>query len=308
MSDKMDVIFYEEETPGRLQIIKAMRRVAKKGGEVLVSHIYPFGTLAFFAHVPYSLIFHGMDFDLARRNWWRGLLSRFIIRGAKNVVANSLALAREIADFASIPLPIVASPCVSDEMIRACASFHRVKKTSGPIILLTVGRLVERKGHARVLAAMRNIPSLEYHIVGDGPFRESLEAMVEDSGLKSRVQFFSSISHEELPRYYQNADIFVMPTISSPVDREGFGIVYLEAGLFELPVIASDLPGVDEAVLDQVTGCLVKSDDELSRVLSELAGDSSLREKLGQAGKERARCEFSKEKTFAPLINLWFTD
>jgi phosphatidylinositol alpha-1,6-mannosyltransferase len=271
-----------------------------------VSHIFPVGTAAFVSGVPYTLILHGMDFDLAKRSFVRRFLAKRILRNAKTVIANSVALANEIADFAHVKKPMVVYPCVRQEMIDASADLpaRAQKDEHEDFILLTVARLVPRKGHTRIFELMRNLPRLRYQVVGDGPYILELEKEAERLSVRERVQFFHHVSDFDLPTFYREADLFVMPTISTPYDREGFGIVYLEAALFGLPVVASDLPGVREAVLDHMTGCLVNSNEELRDAIVYLWSHPEIRIKYGADARLRVLGEFSREHAFQSLLNL----
>ena len=275
---------------------------------IWVNHILPVGTTAylskFVTRKPYVVFLHGMDFDLARRNTWKRFLTRRILKGAKRVVTNSYALAREVQAFVRIQEPIVVHPSVADVFVRASHATPLVSNQS-TITLLTVSRLVERKGHIKVLEAIRDIPNVQYIIVGDGPYYGKIFYRIKDLQLETRVRIIRSASDEELPRIYQSADIFVMPTEKREFDREGFGIVYLEAQLFGLPVIASDHPGIDEAIVDKVTGFLIEEDQlTLRKAIIRLVNDRKLRERMGSFGRDYVLAGFTREKQFSKLKEL----
>ena len=106
------------------------------------------------------------------------------------------------------------------------------------------------------------------------------------------------VSDGKLPELYGSHDVFVMPTTKSVMDREGFGIVYIEAGLFGLPVIATNQPGVDEAVIDGVTGKLIEDTAySLRSAIVKLVNDRELRLRLGAAGRARVLTEFVPDVT-----------
>jgi len=181
----------------------------------------------------------------------------------------------------------------------------------GRPVLLTIARLVERKGIHAVLAALpsvrRAVPSVAYVVVGDGPERERLESEARTNGVADSVQFVGSVPDEELPLWYSLGDVFVMPSRSDPPDVEGFGIVYLEAGACERPVVALRAGGVPDAVADGVSGVLVESDDPqaLGATLSELLLDPARAADLGRRGRERVLRELNwdsvTERTLAAL-------
>jgi glycosyltransferase involved in cell wall biosynthesis len=127
-------------------------------------------------------------------------------------------------------------------------------------VLVTVGRLVRRKGAAWfVRNVMPNLDSrFSYLIVGDGPDRERIQELVKTHGLQNRVLLLGRLSDESRNLIFNAADIFIMPNITVPGDVEGFGIVAIEAGSCGLPVIASNIQGIRDAVIDGKTGILVE--------------------------------------------------
>lgn len=132
------------------------------------------------------------------------------------------------------------------------------------LILLTVGRLVRRKG---VEWFVRNVmPALAeqeiyYFVVGGGEEENRIKLAISECDLKARVKLLGRVSEEDLNDLYVNSDIFVMPNIPVENDPEGFGIVAIEASLAKLVVLASDLDGIGDAVVDGENGFLLKSQD-----------------------------------------------
>lgn len=133
----------------------------------------------------------------------------------------------------------------------------------GKTLLLTVGRLVKRKGHAWFITHVFTKLPEHYHylIAGAGPEQDLIAALVRDLSLTSRVFLLGRVSDQEKNCLYQISDLFVMPNIHVKNDQEGFGIVLLEAGRYGLPVIASNIEGIRDAILDQETGRLVGEGD-----------------------------------------------
>ncbi len=282
---------------------------------VIVSHVLPFGTAAFFAKLitkkPYVVIAHGMDVALARRSSWKKFLAGFVLRGAKLVIANSRALKEEIHGTWKVERVAFVHPAIT---LKGMAKEWNIEPIPhAGIRLLTVSRLVSRKGHLRVLEALARLrdrhqlpEGLEYLIVGDGPMSDAIEMRATDLGIDDLVHFRRGVSDEALPELYRSSDVFVMPTVASGADREGFGIVYLEAGAYGLPCIGTRQPGVDEALLDGHTGLLIPDGDieALTRALLKLSTDGALRRTLGIAGQERVRNEFSRGKQAEKFRNL----
>ncbi|MFZ2682169.1 MAG: glycosyltransferase family 4 protein [Patescibacteria group bacterium] len=309
---------------------------AKDYEAIWTHHVLPVGTAVWILNKltgkPYVIFLHGLDFDLARRNPWKQALTRRVLVSASRVVTNSQALATEVRDFVELKRePLVIYPTLEDKFI--AASKHKattgkvnlqklgelalgVARASTPMFvsdpsksqttlrLLTVGRLVERKGHLKVLRALAAFPAATYQIVGDGPMREQIEAEIETLNLQDRVVLNTNVTDDELPDIYRAADIFVMPTSKTETDREGFGIVYLEAQLFGLPVIATKQPGVDEAVKDGEGGLLIgDTPAELETAIRRLL-DAAVRSKFKHRARVWAEREFSRDQQMYKLREL----
>jgi glycosyltransferase involved in cell wall biosynthesis len=127
-------------------------------------------------------------------------------------------------------------------------------------ILLTVGRLVPRKGVAWFVANV--MPKLDngygYIIAGGGPDFKAIQGLIHEHGLADRVALLGKVPNAARQRLMALADLFIMPNIRIPGDMEGFGIAALEAGSSGIPVIASNIEGLRDAVIDGVTGHLVE--------------------------------------------------
>ncbi len=275
--------------------------------QIVVSHVLPIGTAAmvfrWMTGTPYVVIVHGMDVGLAKTRWAKRIVARMVLRGAKVVVANSAALEREVRAEFGAKRTVVVYPSLRADVVNG------MFRDEVSISLVTVARLVARKGHVRVLEAIallrRDNPdlSIRYAIVGDGPHLETIARRISDLKLDDRVSIIRDATDERLADHYASADLFVMPVVADPVDREGFGMVYLEAALHGVPSIATDMPGVDEAVIDGVTGILVEDGDvaALATAIYRLATNEGERRRLGEAARARTTDEFSTERQFAKL-------
>jgi len=170
---------------------------------------------------------------------------------------------------------------------------------AGPL-LLTVGRLSERKGQDTVLQALPQLftayPDLRYVIAGRGPNEARLRALVRELRLEDRVTLLTSVTETEREALYAACDLFVMPNRTLPNgDVEGFGIVFLEANAAGKAVIGGRSGGSVEAIQDGVTGLLVDPTDPaaLARALHELLSDPGRRAAMGEAGRRRVQEQFS---------------
>jgi len=165
------------------------------------------------------------------------------------------------------------------------------------IVILSVGRLVKRKGFGRVIDNLNQLLNqgldVHYIICGRGKMQSELEQKASQLKLTERVHFAGFVPDADLADYYAASDIFAMLTFydAQSASIEGFGIVYAEAGYFGKPVIASRIGGVEDAVHHEENGLLVSPDspEEISQALIRLCKDKQLREKLGNKGVELAK-------------------
>jgi phosphatidyl-myo-inositol dimannoside synthase len=164
--------------------------------------------------------------------------------------------------------------------------------------IVTVARLEDRyKGHdvmVRALSLVRaKVPDVEWVVVGDGSLRTELEARVRAEGLSDSVRFLGAVSDEQRDGWLRRADVVAMPS-RLPADGgagEGFGIAFMEAAAHGRPVVAGNVGGALDSVVDGVSGMLVDPRDPqaLAAALSELLLDRDLAARLGNAGAVRAR-------------------
>ncbi len=166
---------------------------------------------------------------------------------------------------------------------------------AGRPVLLTVGRLSERKGQDKVIEALpalrEAIPGLAYLLVGEGPSRPLLQAKANALGVAENVVFTGTVAHDELVDHYALADVFIMANRELPSgETEGFGLVFLEANACGVPVIAGCAGGSVDAVTDGVNGLLVDGEDVGAIVagVRSIFHDAALRAKLVEQGLEIA--------------------
>jgi len=286
--------------------------VRAEGVSVLhVGNIRPAGYVAAWLslrlRVPYLIYVHGADLYRERRKCRESrvkrIISRLIFGRADSIVANSrhtATMARKLLDQLGIgdrgQVRVVhpgADPGRfrprSDRSPRAQLGLD---PEAGPVIL-SVGRLVSRKGFDTALEAVARLaprfPGLVYLIAGTGPDRGRLQRNAEGLGIASRVRFLEDVREEALPGLYAGSDIFVMLAREEPEveEVEGFGIVYCEASAAGLPVVAADSGGVADAVRHGVNGFLVppRDPEAAANALADLIEDPVLRRAMGKAGR-----------------------
>jgi len=190
----------------------------------------------------------------------------------------------------------------------------RPQKTpsTGTVRLLSVCRLVEKKGLAfaiRALASRRSeTVGWKYHIIGDGPELERLQQLAFELGCDNRVVFAGWGSPETVEAALQEADIFLAPSITAQNgDQEGIPVGVMEAMAHGLPVVSTYHTGIPELVSHGQTGLLAEEGnvEQLAQHLQTLLQDPELRQKMGTAGYERVASEYEIEGLNDELVN-WF--
>lgn len=239
---------------------------------------------------------------------WLGWLVRWALKTSDQVVAISSYTAAEITRVSAVPvrvipytvgLPDSAPPSPSSSASPGADSWNKGFR------VLFVGRLVERKGVAELIEAVRRLPpalGVRLDVIGDGPERPRLEALVRESGLGERVVLRGRVSAAELRAAYGAADALALPSVlDSRSDTEGLGVVLLEAMSYGVPVIGSRIGGIPDIVIDGETGLLVPPGDPaaLAAALQRLAQDDDLRARLGAAGRAHIRGPFAWENVVA---------
>lgn len=166
----------------------------------------------------------------------------------------------------------------------------------GKQVILTVGRLVPRKGADMAVRAMKQVvarrPNVHYLIVGDGEIRAELEQLIAAEGLGEWVTLVGKVSDDELLGYLRLCDLFLMPNRTMPDgDTEGFGLVFREANACSKPVIGGRAGGAVEAVDEGVSGLLVDGwkPDEIATAVERILGDPALAARLSEGGLALAR-------------------
>lgn len=273
----------------------ALRAGSSSGREYTVaSSWFPAGLVAALIpralRGPLAIVAHGAE--LTGQGKFRRLLMRTVFGRADVIFANS-AFTCSLLKLAGVNREPVITYCGVDS--RPVLDTMRANDPT----IVSVGRLVPRKGFDRVIAALAvlrlTVPNVRYEVVGAGPDRGRLTELARRLGVAEHVRFLGAIDDDALQRAYQRAWCFALPVRNDGGSVEGFGIVYLEAAVAGLPVIGGRGSGADEALADGVTGYLVDGDDtdELARRLGRLLTDPELANAMGRRGRERALAEFT---------------
>jgi len=167
-------------------------------------------------------------------------------------------------------------------------------------LILSVGRLVEKKGVKYLIMAMKDVikefPNAKLIICGAGPEEENLENLTKKLNLKENVIFVGYIKNSDLPKYYTSSDIFILPSIKvKGGDTEGLGVVLLEAMACGTPVIGSNTGGITDIIKHGESGFLVKPKDpeDIAEKIIVLLSNKELQQKFSEEGLKIVRERFS---------------
>lgn len=242
------------------------------------------------------LTFHGSEIQrLASRGLLRWSTNHLLRKTAHVSVVSNYARDLLVRNFPEASAKVVLTPgALRTDLVIAPVPTR--PKTDGRIVILTVARLNPRKGQLQVIEALKALPAaqragIEYRLVGSHSkenYGTALAAAAASADFP--VKFLGDIPDDKLGEIYAQADIFAMTSMPHRHSVEGFGLVYLEAGAHGLPIVAHEIGGVPEAVIDGETGLLVAPGDQpaLTQAFARLISDPALRRRLGAAGRIRA--------------------
>ncbi len=181
-----------------------------------------------------------------------------------------------------------------------------------PIKILTVGRLVEKKGHEYAIKAIAKIvkkhKNIKYIVAGDGPLRANLENLALKLGIMNHVEFLGAVEQNEVLNLYQQAHIFILPSVTaSDGDREGQALVLQEAQATGLPVVSTLHNGIPEGVLDGKSGFLVpeKDVDALADKLEYLIEHPEIWPDMGRYGRKFVEEKYDIKRLNQKLVEIY---
>jgi len=187
------------------------------------------------------------------------------------------------------------------------------KNTNDRISILSIGRLVEKKGFIYLIKAisiLRKSPEVDVSatIIGDGPQMETLTALVRDLHLENVVRLTGAMPQDEVREYLDRSDLFVLPSyVAEDGDRDGIPNVILEAMSMGLPVICTSVSGILEVISDGIDGVLVEPCNvkEIAKAIDALCGDEFLRTRLGDNARRKMVSCFHKDEHIDRLFDLF---
>jgi colanic acid/amylovoran biosynthesis glycosyltransferase len=264
------------------------------------------------ANLPLIITFHGYDVTTrSLLSGFEGWRYRRRVRKAMAYASKVIAVSDFIAEQVVNRLGADAAKVVVHRIgIPVPASETSTTPTHPEWDVVFVGRLTEKKGVADLMQAVSLLPSAHRKarvaIVGSGHLGADLRRLAAD--LDVDATFLGNRSPEEVAAVLRASRIFVGPShTAASGDSEGFGMVFLEAALASLPVVAYRHGGVPEAVQDEVTGLLAPESDvaALSAHIDYLLSNPDVATRMGRAGRERVVRDFNVEERTAALELLY---
>ncbi len=298
-----------------LSALPRLRRILKTERIDVVHYFFglPTGLLSLYSHsikkTPYIVSLRGSDVPLYDLDSKKLLflhrltkpLSRKIWRDASQVFAVSGGL-RELAEasFPDVDVGVIYNGIDVTEVAQA----RRQDAGDGRLRLICVSRLIPRKGINDLLNALASLSGLvfELTLIGSGPSETALRKLAEAYGIADNVKFLGYCTAGEVLAQYVKSDMLVFPTHS-----DAFANVILEAMSAGLPVIASRVGGIAEAVIDGETGILVNPErpDQLAAAIQKLANDDALRVEFGLAGQQRVLDMFTWDENAKRYVEAY---
>lgn len=264
-------------------------RLLPKYNIVHAHWLIPQGIVQSFFKKPYIVTGHGGDVTSLNKGLLRRLKVR-CLKKASHVTVVSEHLKNRVQELVSESNPSVISMGVDTSKFGKQYYVPNYFGQGDKKVVLFVGRLVEIKGVSYLIEAMKNIDAVLV-IVGDGPLKQKLEEQALQFA-KGKVKFLGGKTHDELRYIYASADIFVMPSITTANgEKEGFGLVMLEAMASGIPVVASKSGGITQLVEDGVNGilCEEKNVEQLVEIISRVLRDEVVYKRLVREGHVAVR-------------------
>ncbi|MCF0224787.1 MAG: glycosyltransferase [Fibrobacter sp.] len=257
-------------------------------------------------HIPLALNFHGAELLLIRKKKWVRPFLKFAIGRAQAIFANSSFTAKKIKDIrkANVEWSPYGTTLSSDY---ACEPHKLTDKFK----ILFVGRHIERKGIRYLIDSAKYLSKdlFEIRIVGVGDLTENLKNYASQiSQEHADIVFTGKLSPEELEREYRNANVFTLPAIiDSKGDTEGLGVVLIEAMELNLPIVASNVGGIPDVVVNEASGLLVneKDPEALANAFKRLQTSPELIKKLLEGSRKRISDCFTWEGIIKRQISVY---
>jgi glycosyltransferase involved in cell wall biosynthesis len=237
------------------------------------------------------LSLHGGDiYDPSKKSsphkhwYWRKIV-RFILNNCDVLVCQSSDTQKNTIRYFNPKKEIHIIPLPYEKFKFKRVSREKLGMKKNRFYLISIGRLVERKGFKYLIQAMKNLPGeIELNLIGDGPLEKDLKGLTKKLKLNNRVHFLGFVSEEKKFQYLANSDLYVLSSL-----HEGFGIVLQEAMQVGLPIVATNNGGQIDILYEGKNALLIKpkKSQEITRSILDISKNSDLRSKMSKANLKK---------------------
>jgi len=203
-------------------------------------------------------------------------------------------------------------------VVRACPvidKFKCVKRNPEVLSILTVGRLVEKKGIKYGILAIKELikdyPEIQYSIVGSGLLETELKSLARLVDLQNNVRFLGNLDDNSLIDELRKATIFILPcVIAKNEDRDGIPVSLMESMYLRIPTVSTNISGISELIEDRREGFLVEPGnfEQLASAIKTLLENENLRITMGVNGRKKIVTQFNIHKEARKLLEIWETN
>ncbi|MCK5548529.1 MAG: glycosyltransferase [Thermoplasmata archaeon] len=303
-------VHFLQERKGLLSFIlrayKTRKLVKMIRPDIVHAHyVFGYGFFAAFSGF-HPLVISALGSDIlidAKGSTFKRIVSRYALRRADAVTTTSRFIAGNVRSVHDASIHIVPYGVDLNLFFP-----KRKKRVMGAQVIGFVKALERVYGCKYLIGALPDIlekhPDLKVYIIGDGSHMDDLKGLVRNLDLDTTVQFKGMVPHEDIPRYLDEMDVFVMPSLS-----EGFGVSALEAQAMGVPVVATNVGGIPEVVEDGVSGILVepRSHREIAEAVVKLLNDEKLRIRMGEKGRESVQKKYDWSENTKDMGKLYKT-
>lgn len=245
-------------------------------------------------------------------------LLRFILKRIDYLISNSSFTERKSLDIYPVKNHSIISPGVNISRFYPQSRIPKLRSSlninNNDFFILSIGKFIPRKGFEylikslNILINQRNEGNIKLKIGGRGPLKTEYERLINLYDLEHYVGFLDYIPDEDIPSYFTEADVFVLPSIiDERGDTEGLGVVFLEANACGTPVIGTSVGGIVDAIDHEVNGLQVepKNAEALANAIHLMKTDPDLRNLLGEKGLERVHKYFNWEAISKEILHVY---
>ncbi len=262
--------------------------------------------------IPLIVTIHGSDLFPLKNKFFKSL-QKAVVENANIITVNSETARKELVSrFPSTNIKVVKIPMGIDlNIFKPKKVKNKFQKYKNNRIILFVGRLNEQKGVDYLIKSIpiifSKIKNIKLLIIGEGEYKKHLQKIVVDLKLNNNVEFLGSKSHHEIADYYNLADAVVLPSVTSRLGTESFGLVLVEAMACKACVIGSSSGGIKDAIKDNFNGLIFeeKNYHELAQKIMKVLADKNLKERLSKNALKFARENYDWEIISKKFIKLY---